>query len=118
MFKVVTLYTMATIYVIAGIFHFLKPRAYLKIMPPYIPAPLAMVYLSGLAEIVLGVALLIPALQTYAAWGIILLLIAVMPANIYMYQQGSRVFKISGRGLFWRLPLQVALMLWAYWYTK
>jgi uncharacterized membrane protein len=118
MLKAVTLYTMGALYVAAGFFHFLKPKAYLKIMPPYIPVPLLMVYLSGAAEVALGIALLIPALQSYAAWGIILLLITVFPANFYMYQKGGAAFKMSDRALFWRMPLQLALIIWAYWYTK
>lgn len=85
MLKSITLILMALLYIVAGLLHFIKPKMYLKIMPPYLPAHLPLVYLSGVAEILLGIGLLIPALQVYAAWGVILLLIAVFPANVYMY---------------------------------
>jgi len=91
---------------------------YLRIMPPYLPAPLALVYISGFAEILLGALLWLPALRSFAAWGIIALLIAVFPANIYMYQQGSAAFGISQKALLIRLPIQGLLLLWAFWHTR
>ena len=108
---------MAVLYIVAGMLHFLKPKMYLRIMPPWIPAPALMVFLSGVAEVVLGVALLFPATQALAAWGIILLLVAVFPANIYMFKKGGATFRMSDRMLFWRLPIQLLLILWAYWFT-
>ena len=109
---------MAALYTFAGALHFIKPKMYLRIMPPSLPKPLLLVYLSGVAEMVLGICLMISAVSTWAAWGIIALLIAVFPANIYMYQKGGAAFRVSDRMLFWRLPLQFVLMLWAYWHTK
>src|SRR5471030_1753516 len=70
----------------AGTLHFIRPDFYLKIMPLYLPWPLELVYLSGFIELVLGLLLLVPRCSRWAAWGIIALLIAVFPANIYLYQ--------------------------------
>jgi uncharacterized membrane protein len=108
---------MAIFYVGAGIYHFVKPVMYLKIMPPALPWPLVLVYLSGVAEIFLGICLLIPMLQSYAAWGIILLLIAIFPANYYMYKKGGAAFGMSDAIVFWRLPFQFVFIAWAYWFT-
>ena len=66
--------------------HFIRPEFYLKIMPPYLPWPLGLVYLSGFFELVFGLLLLVPRFSRLTAWGIIALLIAVFPANVYLYQ--------------------------------
>lgn len=108
---------MSLLYVVAGSFHFLKPSQYLKIMPPFLPSPLLLVYLSGAAEILLGGMLLISGLRTFAAWGIFALLIAVFPANVYMYQLGGAAFNLPDWMLLVRLPLQAVLLGWAYFYA-
>ncbi|MGB3779041.1 MAG: MauE/DoxX family redox-associated membrane protein [Tunicatimonas sp.] len=116
MLKLVLLYLMAALYVAAGVNHFLRPRMYVRIIPPYLPAPELLNYAAGAAEMVLGVALLFPATRPWAAWGIIALLVAVFPANLYMYQQGTP--GIPSWALLLRLPLQGALIAWAWWYTR
>ena len=108
---------MAMIYIFAGCMHFYKPKFYLKMMPPYLPNHLPLVYISGFVEIVLGSMLLITRLQIFAAWGIILLLVAVFPANFYMYQKGGKFFRVPDWLLFIRLPVQLLLIFWAYLYT-
>ncbi|MFD2572592.1 DoxX family protein [Spirosoma soli] len=111
-----SLYIQAFVYVAAGINHFINPKMYLAIMPPYIPSHSLMVTLSGIAEVVLGLGLLFPATRAISAWGIIVLLIAVFPANIYMAT--SSRFKKMPAWLRWaRLPLQGVLIWWAYQYT-
>lgn len=110
-------YLLALFFVGAGTLHFIRPDFYLKIMPPYLPWPLGLVYLSGFAEIVLGVLLLVPRFSRWAAWGIIALLIAVFPANIYLYQHQEIVPGPPVMHLL-RLPLQAAIILWAFWHTK
>ena len=118
------LLVMGPMYVVAGIFHFLVPGVYVQIVPPVFPAPLALVYLSGLAEIAVGIGLLIPRTRRYAAWATIALLVAVFPANVYMATSGVVVEGIPGGGdpsalVRWgRLPLQAVLVLWAFWYTR
>ena len=107
---------LAVLMVFAGVMHFAKPDFFLKIMPPYIPFHLELVYLSGICEIVLGILLLIPRFSGRAAWGIMALLIAVFPANIYMYQH-QEILPAAPIIHFLRLILQGILILWAYAYT-
>ncbi len=116
--KLITKIIFGLLFVAAGVNHFIKPRFYESIVPPYLPWPGAIVVISGVAEIVLGVGLLIPQFSVYAAWGLILLLIAVFPANIHMATHPELYPTISPALLWLRLPLQAVLVLWAYWYTK
>jgi uncharacterized membrane protein len=106
-------YVIAILFVIGGILHFINTDLYLKIMPPYIPWHLAMVYISGVAEIAGGVGLLVPVLRKPAAWGLVALLIAVFPANVYMAMDRIQVTsRPIPQALLWaRLPLQ-AVMIW------
>ena len=101
---------MAFLYVGAGINHFVDPDFYLKMIPDYLPAPQLLIILSGIAEIFLGLLLLFPRTQKFAAFGLIFLLIAIFPANIYMYQQGSTYFPYSDLALLLRLPAQAFLI--------
>ncbi|WP_238805579.1 DoxX family protein [Emticicia aquatica] len=113
----IALYVMSAFFIYAGISHFTTKNFFMKAMPPYIPKHEEMVILSGIAEIVLGIGLIFKQTQALAAWGIILLLIAVFPANIYMATSGK--FKKIPQPLLWlRLPLQIILIWWAYLYTK
>ena len=121
-FKRPLLYVMGPLYVVAGVLHFVVPDLYAQIIPPFLPAPLALVYLSGVAEIAVGVGVLIPRTRRYAAWATIALLVAIFPANVYMATSMVVVEGIGGGDpsplIRWgRLPLQGVLILWAYWYT-
>jgi len=121
-FKRPLLYVMGPLYVVAGVLHFVAPELYVQIIPPMLPAPLALVYLSGVAEIAVGVGLLIPRTRRYAAWATIALLVTIFPANVYMATSMVVVEGIGGSDpsplIRWgRLPLQGVLILWAYWYT-
>lgn len=118
MLRQLSLYIMSLFYVVAGVMHFLKTNFYLKIMPPYLPFPLFLVYISGIAEILLGILILIPTIRVFAAWGVIALLIAVFPANIYMAQKGGAEFGAQDWALYLRLPLQGVLIAWAWVYTR
>ena len=115
---------MAVLYVIAGAMHFLVPEVYVQIVPPVLPGPLMLVYLSGIAEIALGLGLFHPRTRRLAAWGLIGLLIAIFPANVYMATSGVVIEGTPGGGdpseiVRWgRLPLQVILIAWAWWYTR
>jgi uncharacterized membrane protein len=110
----------AIFYVVAGALHFLKPEPYLRVMPPYIPWHVAMVRVSGVFEILGGLGLLVPETRRAAAWGLIALLIAVFPANIYMATHPIDAGAVSiAPVLRWaRLPLQLLLALWLLWYTR
>ncbi|CAM3486810.1 DoxX family membrane protein [Flavobacterium chungbukense] len=107
------LYLMAFLYILAGINHFRKPGMYIRIIPPVFKNPELINILSGAAEIILGLLLILPATTTFAAWGIIVLLIAIFPANIYMFQNKKAGFGLPRWILFVRLPLQIILIYWA-----
>jgi uncharacterized membrane protein len=111
------IYIMAGIYSFAGLMHFIAPKPYLKVMPPSFPYPKMMVYISGLFELVFGLALLFDETRSYAAIGLILLLIAVFPANIYMAKRMlQKKSKYSWIAIV-RLPMQFVLIYWAYLYV-
>lgn len=109
---------MSVLYVGAGAMHFARPNFYLRMMPPYLPAPLTLIYLSGVAEILLGALLWVPSLRPWSAWGIIALLVAVFPANLYMYQRGGAAYGVSDWLLLARLPAQGLLIAWAFSHTR
>ena len=115
--RTISKYLLALFMVGAGTLHFIRPDFYLNIMPPYLPFHLELVYLSGFIELVLGLLLLVPRCSRFAAWGIIALLIAVFPANIYLYQNQD-VLPAPPIIHFLRLPLQGVFILWAYWHTR
>jgi len=112
------LYLMAFLYIIAGASHFRVPGWYKSIMPRWLPWHSEIVFVSGLIELMLGVLLLIPATRVVAAWGVILLLIVVFPANIQMTMNYLRDKNPSTWITVIRLPLQILLLWWAYQYTK
>jgi len=115
--KKVSKYLLALFMIGAGTLHFVRPDFYLKIMPPYLPWHLELVYLSGLIELGLGLLLLVRRFSRLAAWGIIALLIVIFPANIYLFQHQELIPAPSILHLL-RLPLQAVFILWAYWHTK
>ena len=104
-------------FVVGGVRHFFATEFYLKIMPPYLPYPRTLVLASGVFEVVLGLLLLVPATSRLAAWGLIALLVAVFPANLFMFQHAER-FAVPPALLLLRLPLQGLLILWAWAYTR
>ena len=107
----------ALVFVGAGVMHFVRPAFFVAIVPPFLPAPLALVYVSGVFELLGGVGLLIPRARRWAAYGLIALLIAVFPANIYMAVEAERFaaeLKVSPAALFVRLPIQLVLIAWVY----
>jgi uncharacterized membrane protein len=108
-----SLYLLAILFVGAGLLHFWHPETYLRIMPPTLPAPRLLVLLSGVAEVVGGLGLLWPTTQRAAGWGLLALLLAVFPANIYMLQIHEQLH-IPAWVAWARLPLQPLLMWWVW----
>lgn len=107
---------LALFFIVAGVTHFIAPAPYVAIMPPYIPWPTEMVALSGMAEILGGLAVLFRSTRRAAGWWLLALLVAVFPANIYatsisMEFQG---YVVPGWMLWARLPLQLLLMAWVW----
>ena len=116
---------MAAFYVFAGVMHFVNPDFYLQLMPPYLPWHLGLVYASGVAEILLGLLLLVPATRVLAAWGVVALLIAVFPANLHVALNGIVLQGLpewmppaTTTANWVRLPFQAVLIWWAWLYTR
>jgi len=104
----------------AGVMHFLAPRGFIRIVPTFLPAPAALVLVSGVFEILGGVGLLVPPTRRAAAWGLVALYVAVFPANVNMAVNHIGFGRHPGPA--WRswarLPLQALLIAWAYWFTR
>lgn len=111
-------YLMGVLYVAAGINHFLNEPFYTKMMPAGLPYPVELVYISGVIEILLGIGLFFPFSRRISAIGIVLLLIAVFPANVNMALHYKDWSTGSPLPFYLRLPIQVLLIWWAYAYFK
>jgi len=117
--QTVLLVLLAVLMISAGVMHFVSPRGFIRIVPRWLPAPAALVAISGACEILGGVGLLVPAPRRWAAWGLIALFVAVFPANVNMaihrLSFGRR--PLPGWALWARLPLQGVLVAWAWSFT-
>ena len=118
--KRIALFLLALFFVFAGVTHFTSPEFFTAIVPPALPAPLALVYVSGVFEILGGLGVLWPATRAAAGVGLVALLVAVYPANLYMAWAPER-FVAQGTplwALYARLPLQFVFIAWAWWATR
>ena len=109
---------MGVLYIAAGTLHFLLTPTYMRIMPRYLPAPRELVLLSGAAEMLGGLGVLLPATRRPAAWGLVLLLIAVFPANLTLVTDHARFPQVPLWAAWARLPLQLPFLYWAWRYTR
>ena len=116
--KKVLLFAFSIFFIGAGLDHLVNPEFYLSIMPPIFPMHSEAVLISGVLEIVGGIAALMPGLRRAAGWGIFVLLIAVYPANIYMALYPELFPSIHSGFLYFRLPLQFLFLYWAYSVTR
>ena len=107
-------------YTIVGVKHFIEPDYFLSIIPPYLPFHIELVYISGFFEILFGLMILFPKYRYYGSIGLILLLIAIFPANIYLAQskEAQEAIDASQQIAIWRLPIQGILIWIAYWIRK
>ena len=106
------------LYIAAGLNHFINPDFYLRMMPPYLPWPTLLHLTAGVLEVVGGALLLFPPLRHWAAWGLVLLLLAVYPANLHVAFNHHLYPEIPLLFHWIRLPLQFLLIAWAWWYTR
>ena len=118
--KLLLRWLLTAIMVAIGVSHFLRPDPFIAIMPEVLPHKLLLVYLSGFFEIAGGLGLILPSTRRHAAWGLILLYLAVFPANI---NQALNHLPLNGHDvaawkLWARLPFQLVLIAWAYWFTR
>lgn len=102
------------VFVFAGVMHFVIPKTYRRIMPPYVPAHMTMVYASGVAEMAGGAGLMLPAQRRRAGWWLIATMLAVFPANVHMALHADEFAQVPGgrRALWARLPFQGVFIAW------
>jgi uncharacterized membrane protein len=116
--KKISLYLMIIFYLVAGLNHFIHPEFYLKIMPPWIPYHKMLISIRGICEILFALLLVFPLTRRTGAVCIILLLVAIFPANIQMTQN----YLHENNPFLWlaiiRLPFQILLIWWAYIFSK
>jgi len=110
------LYILSAIFIIAGIFHLIKPKAFMRIMPLYIPYHKQIVYLSGIAEIAAGVGILFSQTRFLSIWMIIAMLILFFPVHIHMLVNKKASLKLPKTVLVFRLVLQFGLIYWVHLY--
>ncbi len=103
----------------AGVNHFINPQFYVAMIPPFFPVPELLNQVSGGAEILGGLGILLAQTRKWAGWGLIALLVAVFPANIYVAWLGKMEgTDVPGWGLWLRLPFQAVFIAWVWWVTK
>ena len=114
--KQIFLWLAVIFFTLAGANHFRDPELYLAMMPPGLPWPEALNYISGVAEILGGLGLVLKSTRRLAGWGLIALLLAIFPANIYVAMQGQmQGMDVSPLGLWLRLPFQAVFIAWVWW---
>ena len=118
--KLFTIYFMSIAYTYVGIRHFIDPDFFLAIMPNYFSLHLFFVYLTGLMEVVFGVLLVFRKTRKIAAYGLIVLLVIVFPANIHLVQSelSQSILDVTKEQSLIRLPFQGLFLLLAYWHSK
>jgi uncharacterized membrane protein len=105
-------------FVVGGQAHFTATEFFVKIVPPYVPLPLLMVYFTGVLELIGAVAIWVPAWRSWAGIGLVILTVCVTPANIYMWLNPQLFAEISPSFLGWRLVAQVVLLAIIWWSTR
>ncbi len=116
MLQKISIGILAVFFTVAGANHFISPETYLPMMPDYLPWHLALIYASGVAEMAGGIGICFPKWRRWAGWGLIALLLAVLPANVYMLTHHVPLNgKVIPEWILWvRLPLQALMIAWVY----
>ena len=107
-------WVLAAFFMAAGANHFIHPAPYLAMMPSYLPAPAALVWISGAAEVLGGMGVLYSRTRVPAGWGLMLLLVAVFPANLNAALHGWPGHRLPAWIMWVRLPFQLLLLRWVY----
>lgn len=118
--KKIALYATGIFFVGAGVRHFVMPDFYMLMMPNYLPVPLTLIYISGFFQILGGIGLIIPKTRAFSAWGLMALLLAVLPANVYLWTHNIQLpdSYTPSWFLMLRIPLQFLLIAWMYLFAK
>ncbi len=114
MIKTAFKYLLGGLFIGAGLLHFILPDLYVSIMPPYLPWPLLLVYVSGACEVLLGALVFFPRYSPVARWGLIALLLAILPANLHMALHPELFPMFTPTMLWLRVPFQAVLIAWVY----
>jgi len=114
----IALFGFSIFFISFGFDHFINPDFYLSIMPPAFPLHLEAVYISGFFEIMGGLGLLISRFRKISGWGLLALLIAVYPANIYMAISPEAFPDVPTYVLYLRLLVQFIFFYWAFSLTR
>ena len=119
--KQISLLLLIALYLVGGANHFANPSGYLKLIPPYLPFPRLLNLLAGFFELLFGLMLIFKTTRKYAVYGIVLMLIAFVPAHIYMIKIAPFMLGkwLVTKIVAWiRLLLQAVLIAWAFWHRK
>ncbi|MEB2775281.1 DoxX family membrane protein [Algoriphagus sp. D3-2-R+10] len=120
--RIIGLYVMAVFYSLAGLNHFVNPDSYLGLIPEYLPNHSLLNLIAGICEVGFGIALLFPSSRKWAAWGIILMLLAFIPAHVYFIELNSCIENgiclPPWTGWFRLIIIHPLLIAWAYLYTR
>ena len=117
--KTLSRYTMSFFYISVGLNHFINPEWFVKIVPPVLSGiEYELVYVSGICEVLFGFLICVPKTRYYAAWGLILTLAAVFPANIYLAQTNGVAMETTSTVAWYRLPFQSLFIVLAYWHRN
>lgn len=112
------LYLMGTMYVLAGLMHFIKPKIYMRIMPRYLPYHKSLVFLSGLFEVILGIGVCFTITKDLSVYGLIMMLTLFLLVHFYMLSGKKASARIPIWLLILRIPIQFLLIYWAYQYLN
>jgi len=119
--RILVRFLLAALFLVAGVLHLRSPKLFLPIMPPRVPFPLACVLISGIFELLGAAGLMIPVrqVQLFAGWGLVVLLLAVFPANVYMAMAQVKIHGFPSKAwMAWaRLPIQPLLIVAVLWVT-
>jgi uncharacterized membrane protein len=116
-YKRVALLSLSVFFIFAGVNHFLNPDFYIAIMPPYLPFHRELNIVCGFFEILGGIMVLTSRFRVKAGMGLVVLLLAVFPANIHMALHPELFQDLNTNALYVRLPFQIIFIIWAYWAT-
>ena len=116
--KTLSIIIMSLFYIGVGTNHIINPNWFVRIIPPILPFKIAIVYISGIFEIILGSLLIFPKTRYIAGWGLIILLLAVYPANIYVALTNGEAMDTTPMIAWGRLPFQFVFIGLAYWHSK
>ena len=116
--KKLVLFGLATFFIYFGLDHFINPDWFVRIVPPILPFKITIVYISGIFEVILGCLLIFPKTRFIAGWGLILLLLAVYPANIYVALTNGKAMDTTPMIAWTSLPFQFVFIGLAYWHSK